>query len=73
MTNDNNNCKFCANFDFATIRTEIEVYAGKTYARIAQAGGSMRFPTHQQFNYCPECGVRQLKRGDSSQRLCLVG
>lgn len=45
-------CNFCKKFDFGVARCEVD-HCG---ARISNAGGSYRFPEHEQFNYCPNCG-----------------
>ena len=45
-------CEFCEKFDFGASRCEVDGYG----ARIANAGGSYRFPEHEQFNFCPNCG-----------------
>lgn len=45
-------CEFCRKFDFGAARCEVDGYG----ARIANAGGSYRFPEHEQFNFCPNCG-----------------
>ena len=47
-------CKFCKDFDFGTIRCEIDKYG----AHMVMAGGSNRYPKEQQFKFCPECGRR---------------
>lgn len=40
-------CEFCRKFDFGASRCEVDGYG----ARIANAGGSYRFPEHEQFNF----------------------
>lgn len=49
-------CEFCENFDFGEARASVE----HGFAHIHIAGGSYRFPEHEQFNYCPVCGDRRV-------------
>lgn len=62
-------CDFCRKFDFGAARCEVDRYG----ARISSAGGSYRFPEHEQFNYCPVCGearwnVKKEVAADDQQR-----
>lgn len=49
-------CIFCKNFDFGSVRTNIEITQSYIHANIVHAGGSSRFPKSEQFNFCPVCG-----------------
>lgn len=51
-------CDFCEKFDFGSASYEVDKYG----ARIILAGGSYRFPEHQQFLFCPKCGASRLKK-----------
>lgn len=46
-------CDFCRNFDFGTAKASTDKFG----ATIHLAGGSYRFPLHEQFNFCPNCGA----------------
>lgn len=46
-------CDFCRNFDFGVAKVHIDKFG----ASIFLAGGSSRYPVHDQFNYCPNCGA----------------
>lgn len=45
-------CEFCGKADFGEYGFEI----GRSYVKIACALGSWRFPTEEQFHFCPKCG-----------------
>lgn len=45
-------CDFCERFDFGSAVCNIDRHG----TRIVLAGGSYRFPTERQFNFCPKCG-----------------
>lgn len=49
-------CIFCKNFDFGSVRTDVEIYQHYIHTNIVHAGGSSRFPKSEQFNFCPVCG-----------------
>lgn len=49
-------CEFCKNFNFGEASAKTE----HGLAHIHLAGGSYRFPEHEQFNFCPVCGERRL-------------
>lgn len=51
-------CDFCEKFDFGTASYVVDRYG----ASIVMAGGSYRFPEHQQFLFCPKCGASRLKK-----------
>ena len=51
-------CDFCEKFDFGTALCVVDQYG----ASIIMAGGSYRFPEHQQFLFCPKCGASRLKK-----------
>lgn len=51
-------CDFCEKFDFGTASCVVDRYG----ASIVMAGGSFRFPEHQQFLFCPKCGASRLKK-----------
>lgn len=53
-----NPCKFCSKFEFDSASAEVDKYA----ARIKLACASYRYPTEEQFNFCPVCG-RPTKKG----------
>lgn len=48
-------CEFCEKFDFGNASINVDKYG----ASIMLAGGSYRYPLHQQFNFCPNCGASQ--------------
>ena len=48
-------CIFCKNFDFGSVRANVEIYQHSIQANIVHAGGSSRFPKSEQFNFCPVC------------------
>lgn len=58
-------CKFCENFDFGKVKINTEIYSNHISAYITTAGGSSRFPIEQQFNYCPNCGMRLKDRKEN--------
>ena len=45
-------CEFCGKADFG----EYGFGIGRNYVKIACALGSWRFPTEEQFHFCPKCG-----------------
>lgn len=45
-------CEFCGKADFGEYGFEI----GRSYVKIVCALGSWRFPTEEQFHFCPKCG-----------------
>ena len=51
-------CDFCEKFDFGIASCVVDRYG----ANIVMAGGSYRFPEHQQFFFCPKCGASRLKK-----------
>ena len=51
-------CDFCKKFDFGIASCVVDQYG----ASIVMAGGSYRFPEHQQFLFCPKCGASRLKK-----------
>lgn len=48
-------CDFCRKFDFGAAK----IHTDKFGATIYLAGGSTRYPLHEQFNFCPNCGASQ--------------
>ena len=50
-------CDFCEKFDFGTASCVVDRYG----ASIVMAGGSFRFPEHQQFIFCPKNILPQLE------------
>lgn len=45
-------CEFCKRFDFGNAKIEVDKYG----ARVCLALGSYRYPKHERFKFCPECG-----------------
>ena len=46
-------CNFCRSFDFGTAQCVVNRHG----ASVVFAGGSSRFPSWQQFRFCPNCGA----------------
>lgn len=58
-------CDYCKRFDFGAAKCDMDRHG----ARIVNAGGAYRFPSHEQFNYCPNCGAPRIAVQKERERL----